>query len=262
MLVSLLKKFKKELSDTIKRLEKLNYPEGSLLVKQERDFERLYIQRSQGKRLTYISKAKVKEVSQYAQKRYNKRLLKIARAEKLQIDKCLKALEPEADVDKVISWMPKILRPYVEANKNTDLGFAQMWQAEYVDQARRLEDREGLTTKRGDIVRSKSEVIIADRLYEAGIQYRYEVSFKMKYEDILYCYPDFQILNERTREVYYWEHLGMMGDPEYVTTQLKKISGYARKDVILGKNLLLTFESRERPLDTVCVDKLIKTFLV
>ncbi len=261
-LVSLLEKLKDDLSDAISRLESLKYPEGCLVIKKERDVERLYLQHKEGKRLTYLAKEDSKDVSLYAQKRYDHQLLKKARAEKLQVEKCLAILEPDADIEKVYDSMPEALKPYITANEKTDTGYAQRWQNRVVDQAKRLEDEEGFKTMRGDIVRSKSEVIIADRLFNAGIPYRYEVIFHMKFEDLKNVYPDFQILKPSTKEVFFWEHLGMMDDPKYANGQLKKISGYARKGYIIGKKLLLTFESKERPLDIFCVDKLIETFLL
>lgn len=261
-LVSALEKLKNDLSDSISRLESLKYPEGCLVIKEERGFERLYLQHKEGKRLTYLARERSEDVSLYAQKRYDNQLLKKARAEKLQIEKCLKVLEPDADIEKVYDSMPEALKPYITANEKTDLGYAQRWQKEKVAQARRLKEGEGFSTMRGDVVRSKSEVIIADRLFKAGIPYRYEVIFPMKFEDLTYVYPDFQILKTSTKEVFFWEHLGMMDDPKYANGQIKKISGYARSGYTLGKSLILTFESKERPLDTFCVDGLIETFLL
>ena len=105
-------------------------------------------------------------------------------------------------------------------------------------------------------------MIIADRLYAKGIPYRYEIYFPMEFEDINYVYPDFEILNVRTQEEFLWEHMGKLGDESYSETQMKKIAGYARSGFIPGKNLLLSFESKNRPLDTYYVDAMIDAFLV
>ncbi|MEE3440399.1 MAG: hypothetical protein VZR07_10670, partial [Ruminococcus sp.] len=50
-------------------------------------------------------------------------------------------------------------------------------------------------TQRGEIVRSKSEVIIADALYYANIPYHYEKPIKVGDRVI---YPDFTVLNVKT----------------------------------------------------------------
>lgn len=94
-------------------------------------------------------------------------------------------------------------------------------------------------TKRGEYVRSKSELIIADRLFDAGIPYHYEVACERK--NWIISYPDFLVLNPRTKKEYYWEHFGMMGDPTYLEQALGKIEKYARYGITLGNNLIATF---------------------
>lgn len=253
---------KKTLDGLIVKCEKTDMKGEKAVVRTEKGQIRIYAKRKSDPNVRYLPKSNAQEIKVLAQRRYDIKLLEVAKAEKLQIERCLKVLEPEADIETVFDFMPEALKPYIVANEKTDLGYAQMWQNKRVDQARRLKEGEGFSTMRGDVVRSKSEVIIADRLFKAGIPYRYEVLLPMEYEDISYVYPDFQILNTRTKEVFFWEHLGMMDDPKYANGQIKKISGYARSGYILGKSLILTFESKERPLDTFCVDGLIETFLL
>lgn len=253
---------KKTLDGLIVKCEKTDMKGEKAVVRTEKGQIRIYAKRKSDPNVRYLPKSNAQEIKVLAQRRYDIKLLEVAKAEKLQIERCLKVLEPEADIETVFDSMPEALKPYITANEKTDTGYAQRWQNRVVAQAKRLEDDEGYKTMRGDVVRSKSEVIIADRLFKAGIPYRYEVSFPMKFEDLKNVYPDFQILKTSTKEEFFWEHLGMMDDPKYANAQLKKISGYARKGYIPGKNLLLTFESKERPLDTFCVDGLIETFLL
>lgn len=72
-------------------------------------------------------------------------------------------------------------------------------------------------TEQGDLVRSKSEVIIANILYQhrKDILYKYERPLEVmsdgKERNI---YPDFTILNIHTGKVTYWEHAGRMDVPE------------------------------------------------
>ena len=67
-------------------------------------------------------------------------------------------------------------------------------------------------TARGEAVRSKSEVIIANLLNDRGIDYRYEEPLEI---DGLIKFPDFTIEDDDTGERYYWEHLGLLGDEVY-----------------------------------------------
>jgi hypothetical protein len=67
-------------------------------------------------------------------------------------------------------------------------------------------------TMRGEPVRSKSEVIIANLLHGKGIDYRYEEPLEI---DGLVKYPDFTIEDDNAGITYFWEHCGMLGDPGY-----------------------------------------------
>lgn len=102
-------------------------------------------------------------------------------------------------------------------------------------------------TKKGDLVRSKLEMIIADILFDLGIHYRYDAGVKLK--DGRYRYPDFTIINPYTRKLYYLEVCGKMNDSAYVTDQVKKIHEYAEIGIVVGNDLLLVFEDDRTPFD-------------
>lgn len=98
-----------------------------------------------------------------------------------------------------------------------------------------LEDRfleEGLIhkTRRGESVRSKSEVIIANLLNEAGVDYSYELSFVGSDGSIRY--PDFTIEDDETGQLILWEHLGMMVDPKYRERWNQKLAWYHDQGVL------------------------------
>ena len=68
------------------------------------------------------------------------------------------------------------------------------------------------------MVRSKSEVIIANQLYHSGLEYEYEKNLiydggKMR--------PDFTVVTPKGKIVY-WEHLGLLGTEEYDQNWLLK----------------------------------------
>ena len=119
---------------------------------------------------------------------------------------------------------------------------------------------EGLSqTNNGEMVRSKSEKIIADALEKYNVPYQYEPMLELGYNTI---YPDFVTLNIRTRKTIYWEHLGIVADIEYATKNFKKIQGYEKKGYLLGRDLIITMESAEAPIDVKLVEKKIKEFLL
>lgn len=78
--------------------------------------------------------------------------------------------------------------------------------------AKFLEDGLIHRTVRGEAVRSKSEVVIANLLHANGVDYRYEEALEI---EGAVKYPDFTIEDDDTGEVYYWEHLGMLSNVGY-----------------------------------------------
>jgi energy-coupling factor transporter ATP-binding protein EcfA2 len=79
-------------------------------------------------------------------------------------------------------------------------------------------------TERGDLVRSKSELVIADKLYAAGINYLYEQPVKLG--DGKVRYPDFTVVDDATGETVYWEHLGLLEEPAYKLRWEAKLEAY------------------------------------
>jgi hypothetical protein len=117
-----------------------------------------------------------------------------------------------------------------------------------------------LYTAKGERVRSKSEVIIADSLNREGVPYRYE--YPIYVEGWGTVHPDFTVLNVRERKEIYWEHLGMMDDREYMEKVLEKINTYAQNGIFPGKNLILTYETAQMPLNQKMVQIMIEQYLL
>lgn len=109
----------------------------------------------------------------------------------------------------------------------------------------------------GELLRSKSEVIIANLLFTHHIPYRYECALLL---DRLTFYPDFTILNPLTDEIIYWEHFGMMDVPTYCDQTFSKLKQYARHNIIPGHNLITTYETRQNPIDSEQIERLVEDF--
>lgn len=107
-------------------------------------------------------------------------------------------------------------------------------------------DEKRFATLSGVMVRSKSEVEIANLLYRLHIPFLYEPIIVIN--GIEYA-PDFIIMIPSTGMLYMWEHCGMMDNPDYVRKNLGKIELYAQKGWILGQNLILTTETYDSPFN-------------
>jgi hypothetical protein len=91
-------------------------------------------------------------------------------------------------------------------------------------QHRFLEDGLIHRTERGDLVRSKSELVIADKLFARGVEYSYEQPFVLPSGRVRY--PDFTITDPARGVTFYWEHLGMLDDPGYRARWQQKRAEY------------------------------------
>ena len=52
----------------------------------------------------------------------------------------------------------------------------------------------------------------------------------------------------------------MMDNPEYCQKALQKLETYAKNGIHIGKNLLVTFETLQKPLDMKIVEQMLKEF--
>ncbi len=93
-----------------------------------------------------------------------------------------------------------------------------------------LESRLIHKTRRGEPVRSKSELIIADLLFSRSIEYVYEQPLHMA--DGSRRLPDFTLDDPATGVTYYWEHLGMLDRPDYRARWERKKQWYADHGVL------------------------------
>ena len=138
--------------------------------------------------------------------------------------------------------------------------FIEQWENYQFEPKGFSEGFPAIISERGERVRSKSEKIIADKLYMTGIPYRYECPFWINNSMVIH--PDFTALNKRTREIYYWEHFGMVGDNKYGEEMVRRIDLYESNGIFLGEQLLATFETKQQPLTKEALDRLIRKYLL
>lgn len=138
----------------------------------------------------------------------------------------------------------------------SDAEYIKAWSSvEYIGKTF-SEDASQIITERGERVRSKSEKIIADKLYSLGIPYRYECPLALGGN--IKMYPDFTILRMLTREEVYLEHFGMMDDVNYVENTIFKLNTYEKNGIYLGVNLFVTYETSKKPMNTMVVDRMLR----
>ncbi len=105
-------------------------------------------------------------------------------------------------------------------------------------------------TSRGLLVRSKSELIIAEKLYELGLPFRYEALIK---SNGIILAPDFTI-RRADGKLFYLEHMGMTNDRRYLERQLNKIRDYAAIGIGPWDNLIITYDDANGNVDVRAIE--------
>lgn len=267
-LIKNLQEMESQLGILIDRLEKMDHKvSGTLYVSARKQTVQFYKAEAtdKGSTKTYLGKDQHESLVNLANKTYHDRMLAAAKEEKRQIGRCLTTLASGkglSDIDDVFQSLHKAVQDLVTPIGGTDEAFAREWYKKNKFTVNRTREvNSPLVTARGEVVKSKSEVIIANRLYSLGIPYVYESSIAPE-EELRSRYPDFYILNKRTRKEYIWEHQGKMDDKDYCMDSQYKLEWFCKKGYILGKNLIFTYEGSARALSTKYVDALIKEFLI
>jgi hypothetical protein len=101
----------------------------------------------------------------------------------------------------------------------------------------------------GVMVRSKSELVIANHLFDVGLQYFYERPLEgTKSPGRLR--PDFSFVTD-AGDVIVWEHLGMLNRDDYLRGWEWKQAWYENNGYRLGENLFTTRDDDQGGLDSV-----------
>lgn len=95
-------------------------------------------------------------------------------------------------------------------------------------------------TIRGELVRSKSELVIANYLHSIGLPYMYERELRGSVDQDR-LRPDFSFVDD-AGDLIVWEHLGMLDRPDYAAGWDWKRAWYLRNGFELDKNLFTTSE--------------------
>lgn len=111
------------------------------------------------------------------------------------------------------------------------------------------------TKKEGLLVRSKSEVIIANMLVEKEIEFEYEREFLGKNGQKRI--PDFTFI-DAAGDIVILEHLGMMSLPSYKADWEKKLQFYKDNGYKLDDNLFTTTESEKGGIDSLAIEVVIR----
>lgn len=262
MMLEAISQHRKSIITTINQLVERNQkaPDGTLRIAKKRNgyqyYQRTEVNDTIGKYLTANDKT---TAAALAQKDYDTKLIKALEEQLSVIDRFISDFDPDKPVQvyKDLSCPRKTLLTPVFM---TDEEFVKQWQNAPYEKLGFKKDDPEFYTARGERVRSKSEILIADSLFRHNIPYRYE--YPLYHDGVLIAAPDFNCLNVRTRREYYWEHLGMMGQENYANRNVKKINKYTLNEMFDEKSLIITMETDNAPLNTRVIEEKIRKYLL
>ena len=208
---------------------------------------------------TYINKSNVSFAKKLAQKTYYEKILRYTNKVTTQISRLLKIYDDNKIENIFLEEHPerqKLITP-IEPTYAQKL---ETWMSQPYEGKSFKEDAPVLLTNNGVRVRSKSEKILADYFESEGISYKYECPLKLKPYGTIY--PDFTFLSKKTGKEIYWEHEGMMDNPEYAKNAVQKIELYEKNGLYPGERLILTFETSANAINTEILKKLTRRYLL
>lgn len=267
MIIMRLEDIRKSVAQRLKDLEKTHVsvekeleesPEGSLHVRRTDCAVRYYWKKPGEKEIHYLSGKKEDVTRRLEDKAY---LLQLKESLSDEIACCKKYLH---QTEKIVSAESvylnieadrrHLIQPYGFGVSDKEVKrFMSFKNMSHVDKS-------NFKTLSGEKVRSKSELIISDRLKYHGIPYLYEPSIHLDDNGTIWN-PDFYVLNKRTGEAFLWEHFGMLANEDYCNNFQYKLERYSEAGIFVGKQLIITTESTSHQLNTDYVDRLIEQYL-
>ena len=233
--------YRDELALKIKRDKALldSFPTGNLKCHRDRKYSKWYLKNPDGS-MTYIPKKERERAKQMAEKRLVKLRIDSNQAEleavKRYLNSSVDTLQKISDLVSPESIYSELL---VDEHKSLENQIAS-WREDSYEKNANYPEQLNKYSPTGNVLRSKTELMIDMYLASKSIPYRYEC--KLQLRDGSYVFPDFTIMKPNGKEIY-WEHCGRMDDPAYVESFLKKIDLYFRNGIYINETLFVTFET-------------------
>ena len=231
-----------------------NAPEGCLKI-QQRDgkqyfYHQIFDQGTHQFSRTYISRKDVGFAGALAKKGYFLKIKPIIEKQLIALKRFSEEYRSQ-EIDYEYDRLSEVRKALVNPVQRSTKSILERWNNEVYEPNNKYPENLRFETDNGELVRSKSELIIANALAreKEHLLYKYERLIKVMINGVEQIFhPDFTVLNIHTGKISYWEHAGKMDDPLYANDFVKKMTTYQANGIIPGKNLLITYETRENPL--------------
>lgn len=239
------------------------FPEGYLVVHARRSGDYYYqviASRDGGPPIrAYLNRRDGDTKRLLAQKSYNEKVKKLVAKRLGQIYR-LRRQYRDDEIDRLYDRLVPGRKRLVEPVQESWAQLLKRWKEIPYQGKGFADNRFCIYTKKQERVRSKSEKILADFFTDMGLVYKYECPLRLA--NGITFHPDFTFLSPYTREEVYWEHNGMMDDPNYLQYALKKLVNYEMNGIVRGRDLIITYETSAYNLDLHWAEALAKEYLI
>ncbi len=216
-----------------------------------------YRKNSNEKNGIYIKKKNLSFARALGQKEYDNKILQGVEKE-LKLLNQLAAVYEQGTIEEIYQQLPPSHRQIVRPIEIPIEEYVEQWQDISFQTKAFSEDAPLFYTNKGERVRSKSEMLIANLLAYHNIPYHYEKPLYLKGYGTVY--PDFTLLDVRKRKEVYWEHMGMLDDRDYREKALDKLATYFLNSFMPGDQLILSFETGRQPLNMKVIEKIVEQY--
>ncbi len=250
-------KLEKRAVDRLKTYRGLE--KGNLRVSTSNGCSQYHFRREGETKESYIPTYEMDRIKLLVQRDYDEKVQKELHNLIGRIERFIKGY----DVDRIDQLYEKLIKGrkhLVDPIQPTSELIIKEWYERNRGDQNSFEKKYEFQTIRGELVRSKSEKMIADYFYSSGIPYVCEPEFILRNGGSVY--PDFAVLNVKKNKTIYWEHLGLVDKETYASRNFNKLMDYEESGLMIGDDLIITMETQERPLDIRNVKNKAQEFLL
>lgn len=232
---------------------------GNIRVCTHNGVSQYYFKKEGDKKEHYISKLEINKIKLLIQRDYDEKILIRVKDMLNRLERFNTAFDVDA-LEHFYNNLPVGRQELINPILPTNQMIIDEWYRNHPGNKNSYEIQHEFMTIKGEVVRSKSEKLIADFLNIKGIPYVYEPEIVLS--DGHKVFPDFAALNVNRNKTFYLEHLGLVGQDHYATRNFNKLIEYEKVGIVLGDNLIITMETEDSPLDMRIAEKKIANFLL
>ena len=232
-------------------------PAGNIRIQKRGNTCRWYLYKDQ--KYQYIPKKNRQEAEDLAYKLYLETELEDIDQKLLALESFLNLYDSRSGRTEALLEKTPAIRELISPRLLAFPDDLERWANEEYEKSTKHPEHLRFPTVRGEMVRTKSEALISYVLAQNHIPYRYECALPLNGEKF---HPDFTILRPFDRKIIIWEHLGLLDDSSYINRTTRKLNIFIKNGWIPGRNLILTAETEQFPLDIRQVEEFVKFHLL